>query len=233
MGETGRVADFDCQAVLLESKDNMRYSYKLWTEKNTGLPFGLEHTVTMGVISAKVRDTGDYLSLIQPDFTLNSGNFVVPLINLRGEVVGINSQTYSCFCGVMGISFAVSIDEAMRIAEKLNASAKVTRGRIGLQIRKVSEDVAESLGLMKMEGALVERVEPDGPAEKAGFQAGDIILKFNGRAIDKATDLLLATGRKCQARSALHAYCLAQAQQPRFLGDDCRACGRQSSDQFG
>lgn len=154
-----------------------------------GSPFGLENTVTAGIISAKARDTGDYLPLIQTDVAVNPGNSGGPLINMRGEVVGINSQIYSRSGGFMGISFAVPIDEAMRVSEQLKASGKVTRGRIGVQIGEVTKDVAESLGLPKAEGALIARVEADGPAAKAGLQAGDIILKFNGVAIERANDL--------------------------------------------
>ena len=154
-----------------------------------GSPFGLDNTVTAGIVSAKARDTGDYLPLIQTDVAVNPGNSGGPLINMRGEVIGINSQIYSRSGGYMGISFAVPIDEAMRVFDQLKASGRVTRGRIGVQIGEVTKEVAESLGLAKSYGALVSRVEPGGPAEKAGLEAGDIILKFNGMAIEKSSDL--------------------------------------------
>jgi serine protease Do len=104
-------------------------------------------------------------------------------------VVGINSQIYSRSGGFMGISFAVPIDEALRVADQLKASGRVTRGRIGVQIGEVTKDVAESLGLARAQGALVQRVEAGGPADKAGMEAGDIILKYNGAAIERPSDL--------------------------------------------
>ena len=154
-----------------------------------GSPFGLENTVTAGIISAKARDTGDYLPLIQTDVAVNPGNSGGPLINMRGEVIGINSQIYSRSGGYMGISFAVPIDEAMRVSDQLKQSGKVTRGRIGVQIGELTKEVAESLGLAKAQGALVQRVEVGSPAEKAGVEAGDIIQKFNGVVIDRSSDL--------------------------------------------
>lgn len=154
-----------------------------------GSPFGLENTVTAGIISAKARDTGDYLPLIQTDVAVNPGNSGGPLINLKGEVVGINSQIYSRSGGFMGISFAIPIDEALRVSDQLKSSGRVTRGRIGVQIGEVTKEVAESLGLSKAQGAIVQRVEPGGPAYKGGLEAGDIILKFNGVTIDKPSDL--------------------------------------------
>jgi serine protease Do len=154
-----------------------------------GSPFGLDNTVTAGIVSAKARDTGDYLPLIQTDVAVNPGNSGGPLINMRGEVVGINSQIYSRSGGYMGISFAVPVGEAMRVAEQLRTSGKVTRGRIGVQIGEVTKEVADSLGLSKAQGALVQRVEPGSPAEKGGLEAGDIILGFNGAAIEKSSDL--------------------------------------------
>jgi serine protease Do len=154
-----------------------------------GSPFGLENTVTAGIVSANSRDTGDYLPLIQTDVAVNPGNSGGPLINMRGEVIGINSQIYSRSGGYMGISFAVPIDEAMRVSEQLKSVGRVVRGRIGVQIGEVTKDVAESLGLPRAQGALVARVEPGSPAEKAGVEAGDIITSFNGATIEKSGDL--------------------------------------------
>jgi serine protease Do len=159
-----------------------------------GSPFGLENTVTAGIISAKARDIGDYLPLIQTDVAVNPGNSGGPLINMRGEVVGINSQIFSRSGGYMGISFAVPIDEALRVSDQLKATGKVTRGRIGVQIQDVTKEVADSLNLPKAQGALVGRVEPGSPAEKGGIEAGDIILKFNGANVDTSGDLRRLTG---------------------------------------
>ena len=154
-----------------------------------GSPFGLENTVTAGIVSAKQRDTGDYLPFIQTDVAINPGNSGGPLINMRGEVVGINSQIYSRSGGFQGISFAIPIDEAARVSDQLRATGKVTRGRIGVQIEQVGKDIAESLGLGKPQGALVRGVEAGGPAEKAGIEAGDIITRFDGKIIEKSSDL--------------------------------------------
>ncbi|WP_310626047.1 DegQ family serine endoprotease [Limnohabitans sp.] len=172
-----------------------------------GSPFGLENTVTAGIVSAKQRDTGDYLSFIQTDVAINPGNSGGPLINMRGEVVGINSQIYSRSGGFMGISFAIPIDEAVRVSEQLRATGKVQRGRLGVQIDQVSKDVAESLGLSKNQGALVRGVEQGSPAETAGLEPGDIILKFEGKIIDKSSDLPRMVGRtKPGTRSAIQVW---------------------------
>ena len=159
-----------------------------------GSPFGLENTVTAGIVSAKGRDTGDYLPFIQTDVAINPGNSGGPLINMRGEVVGINSQIYSRSGGFMGISFAIPIDEAVQVSTQLRASGRVQRGRLGVGIGDVSKDVAESLGLGKPQGALVSNVEAGSPADKAGLEAGDIILKFDGKRIEKSSDLPRAVG---------------------------------------
>ena len=155
-----------------------------------GSPFGLDNTVTAGIVSAKQRDTGDYLTFIQTDVAINPGNSGGPLINLRGEVVGINSQIYSRSGGFMGISFAIPIDEAIRVADQLRGpTGRVSRGRIGVSIDQVTKDVAESLGLPRPQGALVRSVESGSPAERAGVEAGDIILRIDGRVIERANDL--------------------------------------------
>ncbi len=154
-----------------------------------GSPFGLENTVTAGIVSAKARDTGDFLPFIQTDVAINPGNSGGPLINMRGEVVGINSQIYSRSGGFMGISFAIPIDEAIRVSEQLRANGRVIRGRIGVQIAPVTKDVAEAIGLGRPTGALVQSVEPGAPAERAGVEAGDIITKVDGRTVEKSGDL--------------------------------------------
>ncbi len=154
-----------------------------------GSPFGLDNTVTAGIVSAKQRDTGDYLPFIQTDVAINPGNSGGPLINMRGEVVGVNSQIYSRSGGSMGISFSIPMDEAVRVSDQLRNSGRVSRGRIGVQIEPVSKDVAESMGLGKAMGALVRGVETGSAADKAGVEAGDIITKFDGKTIEKSSDL--------------------------------------------
>ena len=172
-----------------------------------GSPFGLDNTVTAGIVSAKQRDTGDYLPLIQTDVAINPGNSGGPLVNLRGEVVGINSQIYSRSGGYMGISFAIPIDEAMRVADQLRTSGRVIRGRIGVQIAPVTKEVAEAIGLGQPRGALVQSVEKDGPADKGGVEAGDIIVRADGRAVEKSGDLpRIIGGTKPGSRITLQVY---------------------------
>ena len=155
-----------------------------------GSPFGLESTVTAGIVSAKSRDTGELLPLIQTDVPINPGNSGGPLINMRGEVVGINSQIYSRSGGYMGISFAIPIDEATRVSEQLRTGGRVVRGRIGVVIDRVTREVAESIGLgNKPTGALVRTVEAGGPAEKGGVEAGDIITKVDARVVETSGEL--------------------------------------------
>ena len=154
-----------------------------------GSPFDLDNTVTAGIVSAKGRDTGEYVPFIQTDVAINPGNSGGPLINMRGEVVGINSMIYSRSGGFQGISFAIPIDEAMRVGEQLRASGRVTRGFLGVQPGAVTKDVAESLGLKAAAGAVVEKVLPNTAAEKAGLKEGDVILRFDGKSVEKHTDL--------------------------------------------
>jgi serine protease Do len=154
-----------------------------------GSPFGLENTVTAGIVSAKSRDTGELLPLIQTDVAINPGNSGGPLINMRGEVVGINSQIYSRSGGYMGISFAIPIDEASRVADQLRTHGRVTRGRIGVGIDQVTKEVAEAIGLGRPTGALVRSVESGGPADKAGIEAGDIITKVDGKTVERSGEL--------------------------------------------
>ncbi len=154
-----------------------------------GSPFGLENTVTAGIVSAKSRDTGDFLPFIQTDVAVNPGNSGGPLINMRGEVVGINSQIFTTSGAYNGISFAIPIDEAMNVQQQLRTAGRVIRGRIGVGIEAVSREVATAIGLKKPQGALVTSVEKDSPAQKAGVEAGDVILRFNDRPIERTSDL--------------------------------------------
>ncbi|MDO4233110.1 MAG: DegQ family serine endoprotease [Lautropia sp.] len=154
-----------------------------------GSPFGLDSTVTAGIVSAKARETGDYLPFIQTDVAVNPGNSGGPLINMDGQVIGINSQIYSRTGGFMGISFAIPIDEAMRVSDQLKSNGHVVRGRIGVAITEVSKDIAEPLGLEKAVGAQVSSVEANGPAARAGLKPGDIILRFNDQPIERSSDL--------------------------------------------
>jgi|TARA_R110000851_G_scaffold165169_2_gene309881 serine protease Do len=172
-----------------------------------GSPFGLESTVTSGIVSAINRDTGDYLPFIQTDVAVNPGNSGGPLLNLAGEVVGINSQIVSRSGGFMGISLAIPIDEAMRVVEQLKEHGKVTRGRIGVQIGPVSEEVAKAIGLDSASGAMVSNVQRDGPADKAGVQAGDVITDFNGEPIAQWSDLpRIVGGTKPDTRATMKVW---------------------------
>lgn len=155
-----------------------------------GSPFNFENSVSAGIISTKSRDTVEFsIPLIQTDVAVNPGNSGGPLLNMNGEVIGINSQIYSRSGGFMGISFAVPIDDAMKVADQLKANGKVSRSRIGVRLSEVPKEVAESFGLAKDQGAFISMVEPGLPADKAGIVAGDIVLEFNGQPVAKWTDL--------------------------------------------
>ncbi|HEY0818428.1 MAG TPA: Do family serine endopeptidase [Rhizobacter sp.] len=161
-----------------------------------GSPFGLENSVTAGIVSAKQRETGSDVPLLQTDVAVNPGNSGGPLINVRGEAVGINSQILSPVGSFIGISFAIPIDEAMRIADQLKSTGRVVRGYLGILPTDVTREAAEEYGLSKnkSKGAFVRQVVPGGPAEKVGIQPGDIVLSVNGKAIDGAVDLRRTLG---------------------------------------
>ncbi|MDR3410613.1 MAG: DegQ family serine endoprotease [Formivibrio sp.] len=156
-----------------------------------GSPFGLENTVTAGIVSAKGRNLPDenFVPFIQTDAAVNPGNSGGPLFNMNGEVIGINSQIYSQSGGYMGLSFAIPVDVAMKVANELKSHGRVQRARIGVTIQDVNDELAKSFGLVKASGALVNSVEKGGPADKVGIKTGDIILKFNGQAVATSSDL--------------------------------------------
>jgi serine protease Do len=156
-----------------------------------GSPFGFEQSATAGIVSAKGRSLpgGNYVPFIQTDVAINPGNSGGPLFNMKGEVVGINSQIYSRTGGFMGLSFSIPMDIAMNVVNQIKASGKVSHGWLGVQIQDVTRQLAESFGMKKPQGALVAKVLPNSPAEKAGLQIGDVITEFNSQQIEKSGDL--------------------------------------------
>src|SRR3989339_979776 len=156
-----------------------------------GSPFGFDSSVTAGIVSAKGRSLPqeNFVPFIQTDVAINPGNSGGPLFNMNGEVVGINSQIYTRSGGSMGLSFAIPIDVATQVTEQLRTSGKVTRGRIGVTIQELTRELAESFGLSKPNGALISSVEKNGPADKAGIEASDVILKFDGNPVNSSSDL--------------------------------------------
>lgn len=204
---TGKVlgsdAKTDIAVVKIEAKDlpylTMGNSDELkvgeWVAA-IGSPFGLDNTVTSGIVSAKSRKlpSDQYVPFIQTDVAVNPGNSGGPLFNMKGEVVGINSQIFSTSGGFMGLSFAIPSNLAMQIKDQLVKNGKVTRGRIGVEIQSVTQDLAESFGMKAPKGAIVSQVEKDGPAAKAGLQEGDIITAVNGKAIDDSVDMPVIIG---------------------------------------
>jgi serine protease Do len=169
-----------------------------------GSPFGFESTVTAGIVSAKGRSLPqeNFVPFIQTDVAINPGNSGGPLFNMSGEVVGINSQIYSRTGGFMGLSFAIPIDVAMEVQSQLRTSGKVSRGRIGVMIQEVTKELADSFGLSKAQGALVAAVEKGGPAEKAGIEPGDVILRFNDKAVAQSSDLPRLVGNTMPGNKA-------------------------------
>lgn len=164
-----------------------------------GSPFGFEHSVTAGIVSATGRslpeNNGNYVPFIQTDVAINPGNSGGPLLDLDGRVVGINSQIFTRSGGFMGLSFAIPIDVAMEVTEQLKDKGSVSRGWLGVLIQRVDRDLAESFGLDRPSGALVTQVFADSPAEEGGLREGDIIVSFNGRMIDLSSDLPHMVGR--------------------------------------
>ncbi len=156
-----------------------------------GSPFGFDNTVTAGIVSGKARSLPqeNLVPFIQTDAAVNPGNSGGPLFNLRGEVVGINSQIYSRTGGYMGLSFAIPIDLALDVQNQLRSTGRVSRGRIGVVIQEVTKELADSFGLAKAHGALVNAVESGGPADKAGIEASDIIIKFDGKEVASSSEL--------------------------------------------
>ncbi len=163
-----------------------------------GSPFGFENTVTAGIVSAKTRETGEFVPFIQTDAAVNPGNSGGPLFNIKGEVIGINSQIYSDGGGYIGISFAIPINTANETANQIIKGGKVTRGRIAIEMEQggISDDLAESFGLPKTPGVMIKNVEKDGPADKAGILAKDIIRKVNGVAVKNNIDVVRAISTK-------------------------------------
>jgi serine protease Do len=174
-----------------------------------GSPFGFANTITAGIVSATERALPDetYVPFIQTDVAVNPGNSGGPLINLRGEVVGINSQIYSRTGGYMGVSFAIPINMAMEVANQLRTEGRVRRGRLGIGIQEMSEELAQSFKLNEPRGAIVTTVEPNSPAAKAGLQTGDVILRFDGKDIRSASDLpRLVASTKPGSQAALEIW---------------------------
>jgi serine protease Do len=163
-----------------------------------GSPFGFENTVTAGVVSAKGRSLPDdsYVPFLQTDVAINPGNSGGPLLNTRGEVVGINSQIYSRSGGYQGVSFAIPIDVAIRVKDQIVATGKVSHARLGVAVQEVNQTFADSFKLDKPEGALVSSVEKGGPADQAGLRSGDVIRKVDGEPIVASGDLPALIGEK-------------------------------------
>lgn len=197
-------ADGDLPVVTIGSSEKLQVGE--WVLA-IGSPFGFDHSVTAGIVSAKGRSlptaqNENYVPYIQTDVAINPGNSGGPLFNLDGDVVGINSQIYSNSGGFMGVSFAIPIDIAMEVADQLRTDGRVSRGWLGVVIQEVNRDLAESFGLDRPHGALISKVFEDTPAAAAGLREGDIITQFNGRSIERSSELPHFVGRVRAGASA-------------------------------
>ncbi|HWM44054.1 MAG TPA: DegQ family serine endoprotease [Burkholderiales bacterium] len=184
-----------------------------------GSPFGFENTITAGIVSATGRSlpAETYVPFIQTDVAVNPGNSGGPLINLAGEVVGVNSMIYSQTGGYMGVSFAIPIEVALEVSKQLRAEGKVTRGRLGVRIQPMTKELAQSFKLQEPNGALIASVDPGSPADKAGLRPGDVVLSFNGQAIDDPNKLpRLVAATKPGASATLRIWRDGKAEEVKF-----------------
>jgi serine protease Do len=194
-----------------------------------GSPFGFENTITAGIVSATGRSlpAETYVPFIQTDVAVNPGNSGGPLINLAGEVVGMNSMIYSQTGGYMGVSFAIPIEVALEVSKQLRAEGKVTRGRLGVRVQPLTKELAQSFGLKEPEGALIASVDPGSPADKAGLRPGDVVLAFNGQAIDDPNKLpRLVAATKPGGSATLRIWRNGQAEEVKFTAAELVAEGK-------
>ena len=189
--------------ITVRLTDNREFKVGEWVAA-IGSPFGLDNTVTAGIVSAKSRKlpSDQYVPFIQTDVAVNPGNSGGPLFNMKGEVVGINSQIFSTSGGFMGLSFAIPSNLAMQIKDQLVKNGKVTRGRIGVVIQTVTQDLAESFGMKSPKGAIVSQIDKDGPAAKSDLRVGDVIVAVNGKAIDDSVDMPVMIGSMAPGSTA-------------------------------
>ena len=194
-----------------------------------GSPFGFENTITAGIISATGRSlpAETYVPFIQTDVAVNPGNSGGPLINLAGEVIGVNSMIYSQTGGYMGVSFAIPIEVALEVSKQLQSEGKVTRGRLGVRIQPMTKELAQSFQLKEPNGALIATVEPGSPADKAGLKAGDVVLAFNGQEIDDPNKLpRLVAATKPGQSATLRIWRAGKAEEVKFTAAELVAESR-------
>ncbi|MBQ9619144.1 MAG: Do family serine endopeptidase [Neisseriaceae bacterium] len=197
--------DEDSDTALLSVKADNLSAVKIGHSKSLqvgewvaaiGAPFGFDNSVTSGIVSAKKRTLPDsnYIPFIQTDVAINPGNSGGPLFNLRGEVVGMNSQIFSRSGGFMGISFSVPIDVSMNVVEQLKKTGHVRRGHLGVMVQPVTHELSQNFKLDRPRGAVIVQITPNGPASKTSLQVGDIILEVNGEIVETSTDLPIIIG---------------------------------------